>query len=114
MKPDQLFILKADFLDQGEAWFCPGCAEVLGMLEYYPALKAGIRIQQVDYPRPRPDIVPLLGEEFQSCPVLVLGSVPSEPVPGVRIQHANGHAFINEPREIGLYLAHVHGTGKPH
>lgn len=44
MNPDQLFILKADFLDQGEAWFCPGCAEVLGMLEYYPALKSVIRI----------------------------------------------------------------------
>lgn len=114
MKPDQLFILKADFLDHGEPWFCPGCAEVLGVLEYYPRLKTGIQIHQVDYPRPRPAIASLLGEEFQSCPVLVLGAEPAETVPGVRIQHSNGHAFVNEPRGICLYLSHVHGIGKPH
>lgn len=114
MNPDQLFVLKADFIDQGDLYFCPGCAEVLGVLEYYPKLKQNIQVHHVDYPRPRPAIVSLLGEEFQSCPVLVLGSVPTETVPGVRIQHANGHAFINEASEIGLYLSHVYGTGRPH
>lgn len=114
MNPDQLFVLKADFIDQADVYFCPGCAEVLGVLEYYPKLKSHIQVHHVDYPRPRPAIVSLLGEEFQSCPVLVLGTVPEGEIPGVRIQHSNGHAFIDDPREIGWYLSHVYGTGRPH
>lgn len=114
MTPDQLFVLKADFIDHGEAWFCPGCAEVLGVLEYYPELKESLRVYQVDYSRPRPDLVSLLGEEHQSCPVLVLGALPPEDIPGVTIRQANGHAFVDDPRGISTYFAHMHGIGKPH
>lgn len=114
MNPDQLFILKADFIDQGDFYFCPGCAEVLGVLAYYPNLKSRIQIHEVDYPRPRPEVVALLGEEFQSCPVLVLGNVPEGEVPNVQVKQANGHAFVDDPREITAYLSHVYGIGKPH
>lgn len=114
MKPDQLFVLKADFIDQGDLYFCPGCAEVLGVLEYYPNLKLHIQVHHVDYPRPRPAIVSLLGEEFQSCPVLVLGSLPDRDIPGVTVRHAKGRAFVDDPRGIAVYLSHVYCIGKPH
>lgn len=114
MKRDQLYLLKPDFHDQGKTYYCPGCAEVIGLLEFYPALKQGIDIHYVDYPRPRPKLVSLLGEQNQSCPVLVLATAPQNLPAHLKVQHANGHAFVADAREIGAYLAHVHGIGIPH
>jgi hypothetical protein len=114
MKRDQLYLLKPDFHDQGKTYYCPGCAEVIGLLEFYPALKQGIDIHYVDYPRPRPKLVSLLGEQNQSCPVLVLSTAPQNLPAHLKVQHANGHAFVADAREIGAYLAHVHGIGIPH
>jgi hypothetical protein len=113
MEKDTLYLLKSNFEDQGKVYFCPGCAEVLGFLEYYPAVKNHLSIKHVDFPRPRPELVSLLGEQNQSCPVLVLRSAANLP-PEIKVQHANGRAFVEGGREITDYLAHVHGTGIPH
>lgn len=114
MKPDQLYLIRRDFQDQGKTYYCPGCAEMIGLLEYYPELKKGIEIHEVDFARPRPMLVSLLGEANQGCPVLVLGTVPQNLPAHLKVQYANGHAFVADPREIGEYLAHVHGIGLPH
>ena len=114
MKRDQLYLLKPDFHDQGKTYYCPGCVELLGLLEFYPALKQRVNIHHVDYPRPRPKLVPLLGEANQGCPVLVLATAPQNLPAHLKVQHANGHAFVADAREIGTYLAHVHGIGIPH
>ena len=115
MNRDRLYLIKAGFRDQGpRPYFCPGCAEVLGLLEFYPALKWRLEIHYVDFPRPRPELVALRGEENQSCPVLVLAAVPESASATLRVQHANGHAFVEGAREIAEYLAHIHGTGLPH
>lgn len=114
MKQDQLFLLKPDFQEQGKTYYCPGCAETLGILEYYPALKKEIEIHYVDITRPRPAIIALIGEANQSCPVLILKDVPKDLPPQVKVQQANGHAFVAAAREIGTYLAHVHGFGIPY
>lgn len=87
---------------------------MIGLLEFYPELKKSIEIHEVDFARPRPALVSLLGEANQGCPVLVLGTVPQNLPPHLKVQHANGHAFVADPREIGEYLAHVHGIGLPH
>ena len=115
MNRDRLYLLKADFLDQGpRPYFCPGCAEVLGLLEFYPTLKQRLEIHYVDFPRPRPELAPLLGEENQSCPVLVLATVPENAPAWLHIQHAKGHDFVEGARQIAEYLAHIHGAGLPH
>lgn len=114
MNHDQLYLLKPDFHDQGKTYFCPGCAEMAGLLEFYPALKQRLDVHFVDFPRPRPELVPLLGEENQSCPVLVLKSVSSNLPAHFAVRHANDHAFVEGAREIAEYLAHVHGIGMPH
>ena len=44
MNHDKLYLLKPDFHDQGKIYFCPGCAEMVGLLEFYPALKQTIDI----------------------------------------------------------------------
>lgn len=114
MQHDQLYLLKHNFQDQGKTYYCPGCAEMIGLLEFYPALKRSLEIHYVDFARPRPELVSLLGEANQGCPVLVLAAVPQNLPAHLKMKHANGHAFVADPREIGEYLAHVHGIGLPH
>ncbi len=70
---DRLYLLKPNFLDQGKIYFCPGCAQVEGMLSFYPALREKIEVQYIEFPRPRPSLVAEVGEENQGCPKLVLG-----------------------------------------
>lgn len=114
MSHDLLYLLKPDFKDQGKTYYCPGCAEVIGILGLYPALKPCIDIQYVDFPRPRPDLVSLLGEANQGCPVLVLATVPHNLPAHLNVRHANGRAFVATARDIGAYLAHAYGIGLPH
>ena len=114
MKKDLLFLLSHDFEDRGETYYCPGCVELVGLLETYPKLKETVEIRYVDFPRPRPEVVDLLGEENQSCPVLVLAERPSGAPARVTVGEANGQAFVEGAREIGEYWAHVHGIGRPH
>jgi hypothetical protein len=114
MKRDQLYLLKPDFHDQDKTYYCPSCAEVIGLLEFYPALKQHIEIHYLDFARPRPELVSLLGEANQGCPVLVLATAPQNLPAHLKGQQANGRAFVADPREIGAYLAHVHGIGLPH
>jgi hypothetical protein len=114
MNQDQLYLLKHDFVENGKTYYCPGCVEVLGLLEIYPKLKQTIVIHYVDFTRPRPELVSLLGEENQSCPVLVIAEEPPNLPEHLVVQHSNGRAFVDGSREIGEYFAHVHGIGVPH
>ncbi len=108
---DTLFVLKPDFQDQGRVYYCPGCAEVIGLLELYPALKERVTLHSVDFQRPRPVLVETLGEAHQSCPVLVLAEVPEDAGSVDELQEANGRAFVAGPEAIGAYLRHAHGIG---
>lgn len=113
--PDQLFLLKAGFMDgQQGPFYCPDCAQLTGLLEYHPELRRNLDIQLVDFPRPRPVLVELLGAEYQSCPVLVLGGAPPETGSNLASQSAKGRWFIEGATDISRYLATVHGTAWPH
>lgn len=115
MKRDQLYLLKPDFHDNdARPYYCPGCAELVGLLEFYPKLKTTVDIHYIDFPRPRPELIPLLGEENQSCPVLVLENIPPKLPPHPKVRVANGRVFVDGAREIGEYFAQVHGTAIPH
>lgn len=112
----QLYLLKPGFNDfnlqpQERIYFCPSCAMVSGMLDYYPQLREQIEVIYVDFQRPRPALAELLGEANQSCPVLVL----DQSEPGVdAAQQANGRWFINQPEAILEFLAVRFGVGFPH
>jgi hypothetical protein len=110
---DRLYLLKPNFIDQGKAYFCPGCAQVEGMLSFYPALREKIDVRYIEFPRPRPSLVAEIGEENQGCPKLVLGGVSQIPQ-GVTIGEAKGNRFISVPIEICRYLASAYGVGEPH
>lgn len=95
------------FTEEGTTYYCPGCAELIGLLEFYPELKEHIKIRRVNFARPRPELVALLGDDNQGCPVLVLDSEPQNLPTHLKGQHAKGHAFVADAREIGEYLAHT-------
>jgi hypothetical protein len=46
--------------------FCPGCFQMVGLLEFYPALKEKLEVRWLDLSRPRAELIGLLGEEKQS------------------------------------------------
>lgn len=98
----KLFLLKPDFKDlkRGDdlSYFCPDCAIIEGLLSYYPRLRTELEVHYVDFIRPRQALIELLGEENQSCPVLILD---------------NG-SFLNEPDDIIAHLAEYHHTGHAH
>jgi len=98
----KLFLLKPDFqdvkLNADSKYFCPNCAVIEGILSYYPHLKNDIEVIRVDFQRPRPAIVDLIGEENQSCPVLI----------------KEDGSFINETKDIIRHLVEKYHIAKPH
>ena len=98
----KLFLLKADFQDaaraDGKRYFCPDCVMIEGLLSYYPRLQDELEVKYVNFARPRQALVELVGEENQSCPVLVF----------------EDGTFINEPNEIIRYLTENHQIGHSH
>lgn len=115
MKRDLLFLLKHDFPDgPGRPYYCPECSQINGVLHYYPHLRHALEVRYVDYPRPRPEIVALVGEANQSCPVLVLGPDAPAAVEGVTIGSHGSERFVSGAACIGRYLSAVHGVGRPH
>jgi hypothetical protein len=115
MQRDTLFLLKHDFTDgSAQRQYCPDCAHLNGVLHYYPNLRHLLDVRYLDFARPRSEIVSMLGEENQSCPVLVLGPRAPREVKGVDIQVHGVWRFINRALEIGTYLSRVYGVGLPH
>ena len=110
---DRLYLLKPNFIEQGKVYFCPGCAQVEGMVSFYPVLRKKIDIHYIDFPKPRPGLVALIGDENQGCPKLILGGGGQVP-PGVTVGEAKGSRFISVPIEICRYLAGAYGVGEPH
>ena len=99
---EKLFLIKPDFQDINRnvehKYFCPPCALIEGLLSFYPQLRNELEVHYVDFVRPRPAIVDLIGEANQSCPVLVLDD-------GI---------FINEPDDIIRYLTENYHIGHAH
>lgn len=99
---EKLFLLKPDFQDVNRGaenkYFCPPCTLIEGLLSFYPRLRNELEVHYVDFVRPRPAIIDLIGEANQSCPVLVLGD----------------GTFINEPDDIIRYLTEKYQIAQPH
>ena len=111
---DVLYVLRPGFEDRGERWFCPYSAQVMGYLGYYPAVRHGLEVVELDFPRPRHPLVDDVGEANQSMPCLVLGDRAPLTIEGVTIGEHQGRRFVSETIEILRYLAATRGTPPPH
>jgi len=101
-KMEKLFLIKPDFKDinRGDEnkYFCPHCASLEGLLSFYPQLRNELEVHYVDFIRPRPAIVELIGQANQSCPVLVL----------------DDGKFINRADDIITHLTEHYQIGQAH
>ena len=114
MVKSTLFLLKPGFNDdKGGPFFCPESAAVEGFLKYAPQVESKLEVRRIDFPRPRKEIIALVGAENQGCPVLVLGegeAIPSE----AKRSLETGKAFISGSLPICDYLGRTFGVVRPH
>lgn len=109
-----LFLLNPGFFDGEDGpFFCPHNAAMEGLLKYEPELETKLDVRRVDFKRPRPDIIKLLGEENQNAPVLVIDEIQDTPVE-VQVSTETGRAFIVGETKISNFLHKNLGTLKPH
>lgn len=112
MQKSILFLLAPGFEDNGRREYCPECAEMWGVLSYFPAIKEAVEISYQPIHRPRTDIVEMIGEGAQNCPTLVLPK--GTPIPdGVRVETANGYNYLASARGIGIYFSKLYGIPVP-
>ncbi|MEM9572872.1 MAG: DUF3088 family protein [Pseudomonadota bacterium] len=112
MSKDTLFLLAPGFEDNGRREFCPECAELWGVLSYYPAIKEALDIHYVGIEHPRAPICVVLGEGRWNAPTLVLGdTVDTSDLSGVRVDRGKSH--LGSARNIAKYFAQKYGTPMP-
>lgn len=112
MHRDTLFLLPPGFEANGRREFCPECAEVWGLLSWYPALKETVGIVYVGIAQPRPEITALLGEGRHNAPTLVLAAA-SPRVPDFAYSEVNGLTYLPSARLIAKHFAGLYGTPMP-
>lgn len=111
---DTLFLLQPGFSDPaypGRLFYCWHCALLEGVLASFPDLAAGLDVIRIAWPRPRREVINLVGPDNQSLPLLVLAA-------GETSAHATGshggRAFIAEKDAILAALSERHGFPDPH
>ncbi|WP_316899067.1 DUF3088 family protein [Pseudodesulfovibrio indicus] len=112
MAKDILFTLAAGFTrDLQGPLYCPECAIMEGLLHYHPELREQLDVRTIDFKRPRPEIVALLGETHQDCPCLIVAE-PTK-ADGLPVSVFEDKTFINDHKAIIEYLARNYETSRP-
>jgi len=107
-----LFVLAPGFEDNERREYCPECAEVWGVLSYFPAIREAVKIRYETLAHPRKGLATLLGPGNHNCPTLVLPKGTDIP-DGLRVETANGYHYLPSARSIGMYFAELYGTPVP-
>ena len=110
MSRDTLFLLPPGIQEKGQRQYCPECAEIWGVLAYYPALRETLNVVYQPLTHPRPQIVDLLGDGRWNCPTLVLAE---ESPDGPDVKGSENVRYIDSARGIGRYWAQLYGTAIP-
>lgn len=111
---DKLFILKTGFADPDypdQTFYCWHCVLMEGLLASFPDMAANIDVERIAWPRPRRELVTLIGEENQSLPVLLLAD---DAEAGLETGTYNGVRFVDEKNAILKALSVRHGIPVPH
>ncbi len=114
MQRDILFLLTPGFADPalpGQDFYCWHCALMEGVLASFPALGANLDVRRIAFPRPRDEVIALIGEANQSLPVLVLAD--DAPAGLATAAHA-GRGFVNDPMVLLDVLHQRHGFPPRH
>lgn len=109
MTRDTLFLLAPGFEDHDRREYCPECAEIWGVLSYFPSLRETVNIVYVPLAHPREPITDTLGEGQFNAPTLVLAEGTSTPA-GVSFKTANGRKYIDSARGLAVLWGARFGT----
>lgn len=112
MVKDQLFLLPPGFSANGRREFCPECAEMWGVLGYYPAIKEALEIEYVGIEHPRDALCEILGQGQWNAPTLIVRNRMAD-ADAMPLQTSNGVEFLGSAREISKYFALRFGTALP-
>lgn len=114
MNRDTLYLLQPGFDDPaypGQKFYCEHCALMEGVLASFPELVKNLDIRHIAWPRPRQEVIALVGEENQSLPLFILTK-------GNRSVHQTGeyggNAFVSDKDAILAVLSERHGFPNPH
>jgi len=112
MTHDTLFLLAPGFFDKDRREYCPECAEIWGLLSWFPAIKESLEISYVPIEKPRAAMSDLLGDKNQNAPTLLLHET-SPDYEDCGIMRYRGQRFINNAGDIGKYYRARFGTPYP-
>ena len=107
---DRLYILKAPFQDGEQSWYCNDCATLEGAMLANRHWAETLDVHRLDFPRPRIEVVELVGEDHQGLPMLVMDAATA-PRHALRV---GAYAILKDVREIGWAIQHRHGGVGPH
>jgi len=116
----KLFLLKSAFQDKNlsnnERYYCPHCAMIEGVITYFPKLKELIDIIYVDFERPRKEIIQLIGNDNQSCPVIIIhkDEIENNEVVLNEFSIYEDYYFSDSKMIIAKYLANKYTVSYPH
>ena len=116
---DTLFLLTPGFTDsardgEGKTYYCPSCAFLEGVLACCPALRTQLEIRYVAYPRPRREIVELVGDAHQGCPNLVLDPANHGFVDATKFLRSGDRLHSTDTKVIVEYLTARYGAMVAH
>ena len=107
MPSDQLFLLPAGFADLAHGpgtYHCIDCARIEGLLSYFPHLREQLTVAYVDFPRPREQLIALLGEPHQNCPTLVVHNATGTHAHLLQRSPITGQSYCTGAHDISAYL----------
>lgn len=114
MQRDILFLLTPGFTDPalpGQDFYCWSCALMEGVLASFPSLGKNLDVRRIAFPRPRDEVIALIGAANQSLPVLIL----ADDAPGdLQARFHEGRRFVSENMAILDVLHRRHGFPQPH
>lgn len=115
MPGDILFLLAPDFVDPahpGVRFYCEHCAQMEGVLSYYPQVARELEVRRIPWPRPRAQVVELVGDTNQWLPLVVLGTDSDDH--GCATGLHEGRRFITGKDGIARWLSARFGIAVPH
>ena len=115
---DRLFLLNPNFVDtnrqpEGQIYYCPFNAMLEGVLHYYPNLREELEITYINFPRPRTQIIELLGEGNQGMPLMIIERNDVD-LSSLNVMQYEDKIFIMGSEAIAKYFSIAHGIPLPH
>ncbi len=111
---DRLYLLDPSFADPAypdRTFYCRDCITIDGLLARFPDKATMLEVIRIPYPRPREQVVAVVGEAHQNLPLLVLAPNAD---PALADGRHDGTYFVSDLKGL-LHALHVrHGFPEAH